>query len=233
MKKNFKLSAILLCLILVGCMETGQQQLTVNESYKNPVASNESDPNARKGPGGGTNSDVNLSVTVEDYWRISHDGKGPYKDGIDRVTAKFLASDGTLSFITSPTNVKTAIRSLTFPNQEYAINLNASFSYIINILAPLDITDFKRIQDFEVGESHLMGMRVFGINSKGFTDFRLLFNIGSGAGYVTDEVRVIRIDSTTWTVESIRDSRAALTGSDNKDLKDYYSVPFKLTLRKI
>lgn len=233
MKSNFKLSAILLCLVVAGCMETGQQQLTENKSFTNSVASDESDPNARKGDGGSTTGQIYLSVTVDDLM-ISSDGIGAYVNGVDGVSAQFVSPDGTFSFGTSTARIKNP-RRLTFPanNPTYAINPNLSPNYVINVLAnEYDPAPYK-IQDIPVNESQVMAMRVYGVNSRGIIDFRFLFNLGIGAGYITDKVTVTRIDTTTWTVESTSDATAALTGGNNKDFKAYYSVPFKLTLKTI
>jgi hypothetical protein len=230
MKSNLKLSAILMCLVLAGCMETGHQ-LTESESSKIPLASDEYNPNARKGDGGGgTTGQIYLSVTVDDLM-ISSDGRGVYINGIDGVSAQFLSSDGTLSFITNTTNSNSFIRKLIFPENGYLINPNLSSSYELHVLAPLNVRRFKRIQDFVVGESQIMGMRIWGSYSS-VIEFRLLFNIGSNVS-VTDEVKVTRTAIGTWTVESTVNATAALTGGNNKDFQGNYSVPFKLTLNKI
>ncbi len=236
MKTNFKLSAILLCLVLAGCIETSQQSLTENKSLANSLASDESDPNARKE--GGSTGQIYLSVTV-DPLMISNDGRGDYVNGKDGISAHFVSSDGTLSFSTSTARIKNP-RRLTFPNGgTYAINPNLSNTYLINVLANDVHPAPYKIQDIPVGESQIMAMRVWGSSSSGTIEFRLLFNYGIGAGYVTDQVLVTRNDLNTWTVESTNsdasnpDATAALTGGNNKDFKDYYSVPFKLTLRKI
>lgn len=235
MKSNFKLSSILLCLVVAGCIETSQQTLTENKSITDPVASDPSDPNARKGSGSGQ---IYLSVTVDDL-KMASDGKGAYINGIDGISAQFLSTDGTLSLTTSNARITNA-RKLTFPDGSgYAINPNASANYLLNVFANDVDPAPSKIQDIAIGTSQVMAMRVWGSNLKGAIEFRLLFNYGIGAGYITDKVIVTRVDSTTWTVESTDsdpsnpNATAALTGFDNKDFKGYYSVPFKLTLKKI
>lgn len=224
-----------MCLAVVGCMETGQQQLTENKSLINSVASDASDPNARRGAG---SSQINLSVTVDDL-KMASDGKGAYTNGIDGISAQFVSTDGTLSLTTSNARINNP-RKLTFPDgAAYAINPNLSTNFLINVF-PNDVHPAPyKIQDIPVGTSQIMALRVWGSNSKGTIEFRLLFNYGIGAGYVTDQVIVSRIDSTTWTVVSSNsdtsnpDATGAMTGFDNKDFRGYYSIPFRLTLRKI
>lgn len=235
MKTNLKLSVIFLCLLLAGCIETGQQQLTENKSNLSPLASVDSNPNARKSTG---TDQIYLSVAIDNLM-LSHDGKGNYINGMDGISAKFESSDGSFLLTTSNARNKNP-RKLTFPQGDtYAIDPNLSFNYLLNILAnDVDPAPYK-IQDIPIGGTQVMAMRIWGSNSKGTIEFRLLFNYGIGAGYVTDKVIVKRVDLTTWTVESTDsdtsnpEATAALTGGNNKDFKDYYSVPFKLTLTKI
>lgn len=236
MKSSIKLSVILLCLVLTGCIETSQQTLTENKTLANTLASDESDPNARKG--GGSTGQIYLSVTV-DPLMISDDGRGAYINGVDGISAQFASSDGSFSLTTSTTRIKNP-RRLTFPEGAgYNINPNSSNTYLLNIFpSDSEPAPFK-IQEIPVGTSQVMAMRIWGSNSSGAIEFRLIFNYGIGAGYVTDKVIVNRVDSTTWTVESTDsdlsnpNATAALTGSYNKDLRGYYSVPFRLTLTKI
>jgi hypothetical protein len=237
MKTDLRLTAILIFLLMAGCMETGQQQLTESKSSPNVLASDESDPNARKSTGGGSGQ-IYLSVTIDEQM-ISSDGKGAYVNGIDGISAQFNSTDGTFSLTTKNARNKNP-RKLIFPEgATYAINPNLSFNYLINVLANDVHPAPYKIQDIPEGTSQIMAMRVWGSNSSGTIEFRLLFNYGIGAGYVTDQVLVNRINSTTWTVESTDsdesnpNATAALTGENNKDLKGYYSVPFKLTLTKI
>ncbi len=235
MKTSIKLSAILLCLVLAGCIETSQQSLTENKSLANSLASDDSNPNARQGGGSGQ---IYLSVTVDDL-KLASDRKGAYLNGIDGISAQFLSPDGSLSLTTSTTRIKNP-RRLTFPDGAgYNINPNSSNTYLLNVFAnDVHPAPFK-IQEIPVGTSQVMAMRIWGSNSSGAVEFRLLFNYGIGAGYVTDKVIVSRVDSITWIVESTNsdtsnpDATAALTSADNKDLRGYYSVPFKLTLKKI
>ncbi len=236
MKNSIKFSAVLLCLAMVGCMETGQQQLTENRSLTNSVASDPSDPNARKG--GSSTGQIYLSVTVDDL-KMASDGRGAYVNGIEGVSAQFVSPDGTFSLRTTSARIKNP-RKLTFPDGgTYAINPNASTDFLINVLAnEVDPTPYK-IQEIPEGESQLMAMRVWGSDIKGTIQFRLIFNLGTGLGYETDQVLVTRTSATTWTVESTNsrisnaDATAALTGGFNGDFRAYYSVPFKLTLTKI
>lgn len=236
MQTNFKLTAILLCLVLAGCIETSQQSLTENKSLANSLASEDSDPNARKGDG--STGQTNLSVTV-DALMISNDGRGAYVNGKDGISAQFVSSDGSFSLTTSTTRIKNP-RRLTFPDGgNYAINPNSSNTYLLNVFANDVHPAPYKIQDIPVGTSQVMAMRIWGSNLSGAVEFRLIFNYGIGAGYVTDKVLVTRVDSTTWTVESTDsdesnpNATAALTGESNKDLRGYYSVPFKLILTKI
>ncbi len=235
MNCSIKLPAILLCLVLAGCIETSQQTLTENKSLANSLASDNSDPNARKG--GGSTGQIYLSVTV-DPLMISDDERGAYINGVDGISAQFASSDGSFSLTTSTKRIKNP-RKLTFPDGiNYAINPNLSNTYLLNVFAnDVHPAPFK-IQEIPVGTSQVMAMRIWGSNVSGVIEFRLIYNYGIGAGYVTDQVIVTRVDSTTWTVESTDsdtsnpDATAALTGGNNKDLRGYYSVPFKLTLTK-
>jgi hypothetical protein len=237
MRSNLKLSAILMCLALAGCMETGHQ-LTESESSKIPLASDDFDPNARKGDGGGTTGQIYLSVTVENLM-ISHDGNALYTNGKDGVSAQFQAPDGILSFTMSPPRKNVVGRKLTFPTNGtgYAIELNGYPSYLVNVLTS-DVSPVqKKIQDLVVGESQEMSMRVWGSNSSGI-GFRLLYSLGSGLGYINDKVLVTCTAIGTWTVESKTvesktEAQATLTGPDNYPSLGEYSVPFKLTLNKI
>lgn len=244
MKTDLRLTAILIFLLMAGCMETGQQQLTESKSSPNVLASDESDPNARKSTGGGSGQ-IYLSVTIDELM-LSSDEKGAYVNGIDGISAQFNSSDGSFSLSTSSVKGKAPIRRLYFPPniQEgivvpYAIDLNASYSYLLNVFTSDSEPAPFKIQEIPVGTSQVMAMRIWGSNSSGTIEFRLIFNYGIGAGYVTDKVIVTRVDSTTWTVESTNsdesnpNATAALTGGNNKDLKGYYSVPFKLRLTKI
>ncbi len=237
MQTNFKLSAILLCLVLAGCIETSQQSLTENKSLANSLALDDSNPNARQG--GGSTGQIYLSVTIADNLKIASDKIVPYVNGVDGVSAQFVSSDGSLSFTTSTTRIKNP-RKLIFPDgANYAINPNSSNTYLLNVLANDVHPAPYKIQDIPEGTSQVMAMRIWGSNLSGAVEFRLIFNYGIGAGYITDQVIVTRVDSTTWTVESTDtdesnpNATAALTGSYNKDLRGYYSVPFKLTLTKI
>lgn len=234
MKSNFKLSAILMCLALAGCMETSQE-LTKNDSSESLSASDEYNPNARAG-GGGTTGQIYLSVTVDSVsgQMIASDGGGAYTNGIKGVSAQFQSPDGSLSFTMSPPR-KGVGRKLTFPlrNPDYAINLNGYPSYLVNVLAPEDTPNQKKIQDMTILASQEMAMRVWGSNSSS-VQFRLLYSLGSGLGYVNDKVLVTRTASDSWTVESkLNAAQATLTGPVNNDRKGEYSVPFKFIVKKI
>nr|WP_287936738.1 hypothetical protein [Algoriphagus sp.] len=236
MKSSIKFSTVLLCLAVVGCMETGQQQLTENKSIPEPVASDPSDANARKG--GGSTGQIYLSVTVDDL-KLASDGKGTYTNGIDGISAQFTSPDGSLSLSTSNTRIKNP-RKLIFPDGAgYAINPNLSANYLLNIFAnDVDPAPYK-MQDIPVGTSQVMAMRIWGTNSSGTVEFRLIYNYGIGAGYVTDKVTVTRIDTVTWIIGSTDsdtsnpEATAALTGGNNKDFRGYYSVPFRLVVKRI
>lgn len=241
MKTSIKLSAILLCLVLAGCIETSQQSLTENKSLANSLALDDSNPNARQGGGSGQ---IYLSVTVNDL-KLASDGKGAYLNGIDGISAQFLSTDGSLSLTTSTTRIKNP-RRLTFPDGAgYNINPNLSDNYLINVLANEYEVNPRKIQDIPVGEDQLMSMRVWGSNLKGTIQFRLLYDLGNGLGYETDKVLVKRTSTTTWTVESTNskefngnatvnpEATTAMTSGFNGDLRGYYQVPFKMTLTKI
>jgi hypothetical protein len=243
MKTNLKFPAIFLCLLMAGCMETGQQQLTENKSSSNLLASDDSDPNARKG---NVSNLIYFSVAIDDLnHMLVSDAKGDYIHGIEGISAQYNTSDGVFSFSTNNPR-KTPLRKLSFPvGHTYAIDPNLSYNYSINVLANQnDIVPYKIIE-IPVGESQFMSMRIWGSDDRGFVQFRLLFNLGVSEGYETDKVLVTRTADDTWTVEST-DSKllnddftvnpnatAAQTTKTISEFKGYYSIPFKLTLTKL
>lgn len=232
MKRKLNITAMLMMLAVAGCQKDVQQQ---------PIetTSEVSTANARITG----NNTVYLSVTVQDATgeKILSDGLGAYKNGIDRVDAQLLSSDGNFYMNTNNNTIKLPLRTMQIlPGTD--VNLNGVRNYNLRT-APLVDGSTKPIYNLTVGESQYMSFRVWGLQQSGILEWKLLFRNGdTREDPLTDYVKVTRQandanGNSVWTIEpanlSTETTNAKLEDANNIPKgSGYYQVPFKLILTK-
>ena len=195
---------------------------------------------------------ISLSVTVNDAtgYNITSDGKGNYKNGIDKVQA-ILDQYGTFAFNTNTSTRLAAIRWVTYnfnnpvnPNNTYRPSPSNSKNYHFSTGgSSFGTNPFIPLQNLGINgnpasECIYMGNGIY--NST--TSWRVSFHKGIEDVSIspTAFAVVTRISATEWTVQplgscspSANDNVAALRSGDGSVLYGYYNLPFFFTLTKL
>jgi hypothetical protein len=222
MKKHLNLSTLMLLLFMAGCQKDIQPTIEQNISEETMA----------KSPSAG-NTTINLSVEVDDLAgnQILSDGQGEYINGVGRVQAQILSSDGNFYMNTNNNTVKQPIRTMQFLPTNPELNLSGKRNYSLRTTATI------RLQDMLPTTSQNVGMRAWGVEQGGVVNWKIKFRNGINASPLTDYAKVTRISNDRWTIEPANDpgvtpANAELTeGNDNH--RGYYIVPFRLTLTRI
>ncbi|HEY5966406.1 MAG TPA: hypothetical protein VIU35_00445 [Chitinophagaceae bacterium] len=222
MKKNLNLTILTLVLFLAGCQK--DIQLSTEQSI--------SEETMAKAPSAGNNT-INLSVEVDDLTGIESDGQGLYVNGIDRVQAQILSSDGNFFMNTNNNGAKLAIRTMLFLSGNPELNLNdpinRNYSLRTSAATPLQNMDAN-------GGTQLVGFRVWAFQQHGAISWKLLFRMGieDYPESLTSYANVTR-NGDTWTIEAADPNANARLADGNSPATPFglYVVPFKLTLTKI
>jgi len=222
MKKNLNLTILTLVLFLAGCQK--DIQLSTEQSI--------SEETMAKAPSAGNNT-INLSVEVDDLTGIESDGQGLYVNGIDRVQAQILSSDGNFFMNTNNNGAKLAIRTMLFLSGNPELNLNdpinRNYSLRTSAATPLQNMDAN-------GGTQLVGFRVWAFQQHGAISWKLLFRMGieDYPESLTSYANVTR-NGDTWTIEAADPNANARLDDGNSTSTPcgLYVVPFKLTLTKI
>src|SRR5258706_7396932 len=152
-------------LALTGCQKDIQQSTEQNTSEASMFAAR---------PTATGNATVDLSVTVIDAStnRILSDNKGAYINGLDRVDAQILSSDGNFYMNTNNNTVKTPIRTIQFLQGTPELGLAGKRNYSLRTTATI------WLQNMAVGSYQYVGFRAWGVQQSGIVDWRLLFRNG-------------------------------------------------------
>jgi hypothetical protein len=238
MKKNLNITLLLVSLILGACQKDVRQQSEQNLQVEPTSAAKAKPP---------VNATVSLNVTLDNAAgnKILSDNGTAYIDGTDRVEAQILSSDGNFYMNTNNNTVKQPIRTMQFLPGTPGINLSGKRNYSLRTSAPLDPNINNGtvwIQNLGVYQSQLMCMRAWGVEQQGAVDWKLLFRNGpennNNPSSLSDYVLVTRTAVDEWTIEPAGISSPAanaklVNGSDGPyGPLDYYTTPFKLTLKK-
>lgn len=239
MKKNFSTLTLILLLAIAGCQKDIKQATEQKDSEIAVVPPRSESPSPSS-----PIPTVALKVTIDDAAgnMIRSDNGTAYTDGINRVEAQILSSDGNFYMNTNNNTTKLPIRTMQFlPGTD--VDLSGNWNYSLRTSPPLDPTinngNTVWIQNLATGQSQLMSFRAWGVDQHGEVDWKLIFRNGpeNNSSSLTDYVRVTRTGANTWTIEPAGISSPSakarlLTGCDNPLASEFYRAPFKLTLNR-